>query len=1210
MMMVMPVIPAMAAYNEAQDGVDLVGVEPLSTPQPGDFRWNKFNANGTGAATVAPGFNLSLYNGGAIRIWSQFWLYGTLADHVQQYPGQTGYRWENQNIIMSIESATLDDGRCAFELNLIRAQTVNQITVAFGRSIPRVNDAYTLARGDRAAQGIYSFPWHEMTLVVQTTEGPKTVILTNHFNLCPNCDFDDCCDYCQWQVHDFCEYCGECLNCSDCLVFGLNVFNNGTINAPGIPNQVRMWAWAVNADGDSVPALPAPSLEISAYLPDGEAASHFISYISIHPDDSLNLIDVSFGVNNTEWSVMYVHVTVFYCQGPVTVRLVNPHIWYDVTIIREVGAVGVYQLTTTTVSVQNGQPITADLLPNYNARTGFYFAGWYPEHPTDFGPIYESGLVFTARYNLLWHPVTFIAGPGGAATSPRVENIRAGTAIGNVHIAPPGIIPMVQPLPGYRFVEWYPENPVGIVPLPDTDNFPPARAMTFTALFEIDPCDICPDCGECAYCDDGCLDFRWDAFNNGVGLDAYPSRDNPGLAASGTIRMWTGFGPVAPGPNTPLPLHVAETITAYDQDGNCVMSLVTVNRVWVDGEGWQDYFLSVDVNKNIPWQYITLTIIVCGVEYPALLVNSRIFSLDLFNNGPEGCASTPNESLADAGLIRMWTQWGGVTTDMPYRFADSIVATVRGSNECAVYLGLIRVNQFWDEENSVWAGYFANIDVTKTDAWEFIDFEITVFGQTVEVVLHNGTFNEDRSITFNFPGLHSMRVQYWIPGAGWHELAGGPFANYAQFNAPGATVVRAVRDGLVYSHTITPDGTYVIDAPVIRLYVRGVPVGGNTLGVVGGGFGSNWVYNGIPAEVYPNENYFFVFDNRDYEVRLNRTGFFPLGRMSSRGYDDGYYLYVDLSAYLVTITVPEGVTNVRMQSNGWIVNPAHEGDVIWLVVDRPNYRDAIVTFDYCCLVQHRVYFILDGQNPLYIVCCDNNGPIINMANVIFANGGGTGTMDSVEVQAGTEFILPANGFTAPTGYEFYGWHVTGYADPDGPMGPDSEIIVGLPQWPNTNVTVTAVWTPIAATTTTVSFDAGDGSGTMESVSVSLGEDFDLPANGFTAPAGYEFYGWWISGYADPLGTVQPDDTIEVGGPVTALALWVAVTQPPPVVPGDINGDGFVDWADFSLLVRYVGGEYGVEIIRANADLNGDGYIDQLDIDILRHFLETGTWPLP
>jgi len=825
--------------------------------------------------------------------------------------------------------------------------------------------------------------------------------------------------------------------------------------------------------------------------------------------------------------------------------------------------------------------------------------------------------------------------------------------------------------------------------------------------------------------------FGYRLFNNGPG--GHPFTPNESLAAGGIIRMWTHIDGVP----ALLP-YSSLTVTAVDQDGNDAMQFIRVNRTpWQT----QNYIDLVDANKNAPWQWMDLTVTHMDQSHTLRLVNSRFFSVDIFNNGPEGDPSTPNESLADWGRVRIWTQLMGQNAPVPYSFANSMVATIRGSGECA--LDLITVNQHWDEINGVWSGYFENIDVEKTNQWEFIDFEITVFGQTIELVLHNGNYVPNGyRITFNFPDMQNMIVQYWSGGS-WHTLAGGPFNDYAEFEALGATVVRAVRDGLVYSRNITADGDYVIDAPVIRLYVRGVPVAGNTLGVVGGGFGSNWVYNGVTAEVDPEETVFLVFDNRTYNVVLTRTGFFPLSRTATRV--DVYgevHMYVDLSAYLVYITVPAGVSNVRMQSNGWIVNPAQEGDVIWLVVDRSNYRDATVTFDYCCKVQHREDFILDGRNPLYITCCDDYFTVTfirqNGAVGVFATPGAITTVQIASGTAITASDIP--NYDRRTGFYFAGWYfgeypswipvddeytypldyiVTGdvtftarfnllwhpvtftigeggaagsriqnvrdgtpirdvYIEPPnalalqeplsgwrfvrweqvlpvaispinpvgiypvgiyptypfGPMEfraifePDARIISVIPnpaivyQGDSVTITVTTqympdgawidlnLWlaglsfeggprfyivdnqvtitinadadtalgpegfavaariedpwgapviicsydfvidviAPLEENTVTIIFDAGGGAGTMENVVWPAGEEYTLPANGFTAPYGFEFYGWFIEGYADPLGTRFPEYVIIVGlvqwqnTTVTLTALWVPIER--------------------------------------------------------------------
>jgi len=134
------------------------------------------------------------------------------------------------------------------------------------------------------------------------------------------------------------------------------------------------------------------------------------------------------------------------------------------------------------VLIENDSPILPEHVPNYNARTGFQFVRWYKETgPGEWAPYHPAGhtvtadVTFRAHFDLLFHPVTFVVGEGGAATSPRVEQIRDGTAIGEVHLAPPEIIPITEALPGWQFVGWEPQDPLGIYP---------NGAMTFTAVFE------------------------------------------------------------------------------------------------------------------------------------------------------------------------------------------------------------------------------------------------------------------------------------------------------------------------------------------------------------------------------------------------------------------------------------------------------------------------------------------------------------------------------------------------------------------------------------------------------------------------------------------------------------------------------------------------------------------------------------------------------
>ena len=62
------------------------------------------------------------------------------------------------------------------------------------------------------------------------------------------------------------------------------------------------------------------------------------------------------------------------------------------------------------------------------------------------------------------------------------------------------------------------------------------------------------------------------------------------------------------------------------------------------------------------------------------------------------------------------------------------------------------------------------------------------------------------------------------------------------------------------------------------------------------------------------------------------------------------------------------------------------------------------------------------------------------------------------------------------------------------------------------------------------------------------------------------------------------------------------------IPGDVNGDGVVDFLDVLLLIYYLDNNgnisEGTTFVRENADLNGDGVIDDMDLEILFNFLDS------
>ncbi|MCL2285793.1 MAG: cellulase family glycosylhydrolase [Firmicutes bacterium] len=263
-----------------------------------------------------------------------------------------------------------------------------------------------------------------------------------------------------------------------------------------------------------------------------------------------------------------------------------------------------------------------------------------------------------------------------------------------------------------------------------------------------------------AMAESGTLSFS--IFNNGEG--GTPSTPNASLAATGTIRMWTQLN----GVNAPIYIAAADTIVALDQNGNNAIYFVRVNRVWEAGTGWLDYFTSIDVDKNEPWQHINLQITAHGHTAHVLLVNALfegtkppVLTFDIFNNGEGGSPSRPNAGLAAAGIIRMWTQLDGIAAPIYYAASDTITALDQNGN-CA--MEYIIVTRMW-QTGQGWLPYFNRIDVNKNAQWRYINFSITAYGQRVELLLVNANYvppSTYHTVTFTVqPGAPGV---YLAPG--------------------------------------------------------------------------------------------------------------------------------------------------------------------------------------------------------------------------------------------------------------------------------------------------------------------------------------------------------------------------------------------------------------------------------------------------------------
>ena len=141
--------------------------------------------------------------------------------------------------------------------------------------------------------------------------------------------------------------------------------------------------------------------------------------------------------------------------------------------------------------------------------------------------------------------------------------------------------------------------------------------------------------------------------------------------------------------------------------------------------------------------------------------------------------------------------------------------------------------------------------------------------------------------------------------------------------------------------------------------------------------------------------------------------------------------------------------------------------------------------------------------------------------ITFDGNGGTWKMDPVTVEENTEYELPGSSFIAPEGKEFDGWLVNGKK-----KNPGDRITV------TSNLTIQAQWRDKAPEQVTVSFNAGEGSGTMAEQKVNVGSNYQLPANGFTAPNGKKFKAWSVNGVE-----YQPGASITVNADTRITALW-------------------------------------------------------------------------
>ena len=170
------------------------------------------------------------------------------------------------------------------------------------------------------------------------------------------------------------------------------------------------------------------------------------------------------------------------------------------------------------------------------------------------------------------------------------------------------------------------------------------------------------------------------------------------------------------------------------------------------------------------------------------------------------------------------------------------------------------------------------------------------------------------------------------------------------------------------------------------------------------------------------------------------------------------------------------------------------------------------------------YFVRYAEDNNHFASSDaavtvGEGTPLEDCKITFDGNGGAGTMDSVTVKAGANYILPACGFTAPTDQQFKAWEIGG-----------TEYKVGDSYKVNRDTEIKALWENSVITPTTyavtVSND-GNGTGTATPSTAAAGTEIRLSA---TPKTGYHFKEWEVISGGVTIENnkfTMPDGNVEV-----------------------------------------------------------------------------------
>ncbi len=297
----------------------------------------------------------------------------------------------------------------------------------------------------------------------------------------------------------------------------------------------------------------------------------------------------------------------------------------------------------------------------------------------------------------------------------------------------------------------------------------------------------------------------------------------------------------------------------------------------------------------------------------------------------------------------------------------------------------------------------------------------------------------------------------------------------------------------------------------------------------------------LPKEVKWNGE---VIDRREYHGTAGDITFTTPGNYSVTLTLDKNYVGTKVYNYTVgKATASESMFNILPLADvGYTGNPVVVPAPTPKVPTLSGYGSITVLYDGSEVAPtnvgtHQVTFDVEGGDyvngrELYIGTFD-----ITPYTVSFDGNGGGGSMTAVTNAAG-DYELPRCRFTAPEHMHFSQWAV---GSEEGPRYDAYAHIQVL-----NDVTLYAIW---AYDVHTITFRASGGTGDMDQVSKAYGQNYTLPANGFTAPAHKEFKCWVIDEVEYPAGA---EITIEKNIEVWAEWVYVKYTVSATIDHGTVD----------------------------------------------------------